>query len=103
MRVLIITNHLAIGIDLSNFKVLINYDVPTLTMSGERHGDSDTYLHRITRIARPGVKGIAITLYDRDIQKTYFDEIMNYFGSQDKVKVFEGPGHLADVLKKMNQ
>ncbi|TIA89897.1 hypothetical protein E3P99_01808 [Wallemia hederae] len=56
-KVLITTNVIARGIDISQVNMVINYDMPK-TASGEP--DSETYLHRIGRTGRFGRKGIAV-------------------------------------------
>jgi ATP-dependent RNA helicase DDX19/DBP5 len=103
VRVFITTNMLARGIDVPEVEIVINYDVPVLRIGNERHGDPETYLHRIGRAGRFGVQGIAITIYDRDEDKIYFDEIIDHFGMHDKVKVLDGPDHFAEVYKKMSE
>mmetsp|Transcript_19739 Transcript_19739/g.33913 ORF Transcript_19739/g.33913 Transcript_19739/m.33913 type:complete len:470 (+) Transcript_19739:42-1451(+) len=57
-KVLITTNVLSRGIDISQVTLVINYDVPF-----NKHGkpDPETYLHRIGRTGRFGKKGAAIT------------------------------------------
>jgi len=42
-------------------------------------GDAPTYLHRIGRTGRFGTKGVALTLYDRDLDKQHLDEILDYY------------------------
>lgn len=64
-KVLITTNVLARGIDVSSVSMVINYDVP-MKGPGERDADPETYLHRIGRTGRFGRVGVSITfIYDR--------------------------------------
>lgn len=62
-KVLITTNVIARGIDITQVNLVINYDLP-LTASGEP--DVETYLHRIGRTGRFGRKGVSINfVHDR--------------------------------------
>ena len=74
ISVIITTNLLARGIDVPEIQIVINFDVPTQTIDHQtrkRVGDAENYLHRIGRTGRFGTKGIAISLYDRDEDRTY--------------------------------
>lgn len=59
-KVLITTNVLARGIDVSTVSMVINYDIPMKGM-GEAMHDTETYLHRIGRTGRFGRVGVSIT------------------------------------------
>ena len=68
-RVLISTDLLARGIDISKVATVINYDLPQ---------DMETYLHRIGRSGRYGTRGVAISFITRgekyalrDLEKFY--------------------------------
>ncbi|KAI1000760.1 ATP-dependent RNA helicase [Podosphaera aphanis] len=64
-KVLITTNVLARGIDVSTVSMVINYDIP---MKGrfEDQADPETYLHRIGRTGRFGRTGVSISfVFDR--------------------------------------
>ncbi|KAI0134637.1 P-loop containing nucleoside triphosphate hydrolase protein [Xylariales sp. AK1849] len=64
-KVLITTNVLARGIDVSSVSMVVNYDVP-MKGPGEREPDPETYLHRIGRTGRFGRVGVSITfIYDK--------------------------------------
>ena len=65
---------------------MINYDVPAQGPRGGEHGDAENYMHRIGRTGRFGVKGIAVSIYDRDCDKKYLDEILAYYDMADKCK-----------------
>lgn len=78
-KVLITTNVLARGIDVSSVSMVINYDIPMKGM-GEREPDAETYLHRIGRTGRFGRVGVSISfVHDR---KSYnaLTEIANHYG-----------------------
>ncbi|KAF7724319.1 RNA helicase required for poly(A+) mRNA export [Apophysomyces ossiformis] len=62
-KVLITTNVLARGIDISQVSLIINYDMP-LTSAG--YPDPEVYLHRIGRTGRFGRSGVSINfVHDR--------------------------------------
>jgi ATP-dependent RNA helicase DDX19/DBP5 len=64
-KVLITTNVLARGIDVSSVSMVINYDIP-MKGFGDREPDPETYLHRIGRTGRFGRVGVSISfVYDR--------------------------------------
>ncbi|ORY68830.1 P-loop containing nucleoside triphosphate hydrolase protein [Pseudomassariella vexata] len=76
-KVLITTNVLARGIDVSSVSMVINYDVP-MKGPGEREADPETYLHRIGRTGRFGRVGVSITfIYDK---KSY--EALQYIAAK---------------------
>lgn len=66
-------------------------------------GDPENYLHRIGRTGRFGSKGIAVSLYDREEDKTCLDQIMDYYHMKDKLLPLEGPDHLFKLLEEINQ
>lgn len=41
--------------------------------------DYENYLHRIGRAGRFGRKGIAVTLYDDEVNERCFNEILEYY------------------------
>lgn len=78
-KVLITTNVLARGIDVSSVSMVINYDIPMKGM-GDAQPDPETYLHRIGRTGRFGRVGVSISfVYDR---KSYnaLSYISNLYG-----------------------
>ena len=83
-KVLISTNVLARGIDVSSVSMVVNYDVPDM-QTGPRApsvADPQTYLHRIGRTGRFGRVGVAVSFVSskQDWQKLM--EIQNYFGAE---------------------
>lgn len=58
-------------------------------------------MHRIGRTGRFGVKGIAVSIYDREEDKTYLDEILAYYDMADKCKPLGGPEHLKELLDEI--
>lgn len=102
VNVIITTNMLARGIDVPEIEIVINFDVPTLQpVNGIRKGDAESYLHRIGRTGRFGSKGLAVTIYDRDEDKKYLDEIMQHYSMESKLKKLEGPEHLKQLYEDL--
>ena len=92
VSVIITTNLLARGVDVPEIQIVINFDVPTQGNRGEpRTGDPENYLHRIGRTGRFGTKGIAISLYDRDEDREYLQQILDHYSMGDKMNVMESP------------
>ena len=87
INVLITTNMIARGIDVPQTELVINFDVPSMTIgkNGKRVADADTYMHRIGRAGRFGKPGIALTIYDREIDERNFNEIINSYKMKDLV------------------
>ena len=79
VNVFITTNMFGRYINVPEVKIMINFDVPTGDFgNGKRRGDPETYIKRIgllDRIARQFSKPIAVTIYDREEDKKYLDEI----------------------------
>ncbi|KAL2888854.1 ATP-dependent RNA helicase DBP5 [Ceratocystis lukuohia] len=64
-KVLITTNVLARGIDVSTVSMVINYDIP-MKGRGDAEPDPETYIHRIGRTGRFGRVGVSISfVYDK--------------------------------------
>ncbi|KAK0616074.1 P-loop containing nucleoside triphosphate hydrolase protein [Bombardia bombarda] len=77
-KVLITTNVLARGIDVSSVSMVINYDIP-MKGPGEREPDAETYLHRIGRTGRFGRVGVSISfVHDRRSYEA-LSQIANYY------------------------
>lgn len=76
-KVLITTNVLARGIDISSVTVVINFDLPT-TRNGR--ADPSTYLHRIGRTGRFGRTGVTISMVHDKKSFKVLKEIVDYFG-----------------------
>lgn len=83
-RVLITTEMYALGIDVEQVSVVLNYDLPT---------QPEIYLHRIGRTGRFGREGIAINFVTEDDWSMVTD-IQNFFN----VIVEELPANFADIL-----
>lgn len=59
-RVLVATDIAARGIDVENISHVVNFDIPNLP---------ETYVHRIGRTARAGLKGVSISLCSKEEHK----------------------------------
>jgi len=75
---------IARGIDVPETELVINYDVPAFSngKNGKRFADADTYMHRIDRFgrfSRFGRPGIALTIFDREIDQNYFNDIVDSY------------------------
>lgn len=93
INVLISTDIISRGIDVDLAQLVINYDVPSR--------NKETYLHRIGRCGRFGKPGIAVTIYDRDVDKESLDEIIKYYNMESKVNELKGADHLKDLLTQL--
>jgi ATP-dependent RNA helicase DDX19/DBP5 len=77
--VLITTNVLARGIDVSQVTLVINYDVP---IDHRGQPDPETYIHRIGRSGRFGRKGVAVNFVDTPKTKAAMEYIEQHYGHQ---------------------
>ncbi|KOS21568.1 ATP-dependent RNA helicase DBP5 [Escovopsis weberi] len=97
-KVLIATNVIARGIDVSTVSMVINYDIPMMGR-GDAEPDAETYLHRIGRTGRFGRVGVSISfVYDKksfdalsSIAETYGIDLVrldtdDWDDAEDKVK-----------------
>jgi ATP-dependent RNA helicase UAP56/SUB2 len=85
-------------------ELVINFDVPTLVGwgGGVLGGDPVSYLHRISRAGLFGTPGIALTLLEREEDKSYFDEIIEHLDMTKKVTELRDEEHLSEVYASMN-
>jgi|TARA_B110000305_G_C18799623_1_gene342044 hypothetical protein len=47
------------------------------------------------------VPGIALTIYDRDVDKKFIKDIVDHFKMESKVGELKGPEHLSELLKEL--
>ncbi len=78
-KVLITTNVLARGIDVSSVSMVVNYDIPMKGM-GDVQPDAETYIHRIGRTGRFGRVGVSITFVHDRASYSALAQIANHFG-----------------------
>eukprot|EP00959_Pyramimonas_sp_CCMP1952_P074160 1549759-Pyramimonas_sp.AAC.1 len=62
-KVLISTDVLARGIDVPAVTLVVNYELPAKGRRGEP--DMETYMHRIGRTGRFGLRGLAVNLVSK--------------------------------------
>ena len=103
ISVIITTNMLARGMDFPQVQIVINFDVPTQGPRDARVGDHESYLHRIGRTGRFGTPGIALTIYDREEEKAFLDQIMEHYGMQNKLKTMTASDQLKVLLEEINE
>lgn len=78
-KVLITTNVLARGIDVSTVSMVINYDIP-MKGRNDAEPDPETYLHRIGRTGRFGRVGVSISfVFDKKSYQALL-QIARHFG-----------------------
>ena len=103
INVLICTDLVSRGVDVPEAELVINFDVPTQNVKGKPIADVQTYLHRIGRAGRFGRKAVALTIWDRDVDKGYLDDIMNFYGFDDKtITGLQGADHLKEILREIS-
>lgn len=88
-KVLISTDVLSRGIDVPAVTLVINYELP---MGRNRQPECETYIHRIGRTGRFGLRGVAVNLITRQ-ERPALDEIQRYYRCEMK--------HLAGDLEEM--
>ena len=96
---LITTDLIARGIDVPEAQLVINFDVH----QRDKVAEPDTYLHRIGRTGRFGSNGIALTLYDREVDKECLDSIIKHYDMASKIKELQGADHLKQLLKELDE
>ena len=103
INVLITTNLIARGIDVPEADLVINFDVPALRINGKSVGDLETYQHRVGRCGRFGQQGIALTLWDRGIDKENLDSIISQYNNEMKIEELQGKDHLQLLLEEIRE
>jgi ATP-dependent RNA helicase DeaD len=96
IQLLIATDVAARGLDVEGVTHVFNYDIPQ---------DSESYVHRIGRTGRAGMKGLAITLYaskDRSMLDLIEDEL-NIRIHKQNAETLTNQNEQSDVQKKNTQ
>lgn len=78
-KILITTNVMSRGIDVSGVTLVINYDLP-INIENKKV-DCETYLHRIGRTGRMGKKGCAVNLIANGLDMDHLNFIKQKYGS----------------------
>lgn len=100
-KILIATDVLSRGFDVSQVTLVINYDVPV-----ERDGQTpnyETYLHRIGRSGRFGRRGYAFNLLCGREDETVMNRISNYFNKQIPVVNYDDDDSFEKILSESNK
>lgn len=103
INVVLTTNLLARGIDIPEIELVINFDVPKVSIKGQFKPDHENYLHRIGRAGRFGGKGIAVTIFDNDEDEQVFRKIIEHYHMQDKVRILDSPSQLKELIEKLEE
>lgn len=78
IRILVATDLVGRGIDISHVNVVVNYDMPQ---------SSDTYLHRVGRAGRFGTRGVSISFVDKDSE--VFGDVKRRFSIDSTIMEIE--------------
>ncbi len=98
--VLLTTNVLSRGIDITHVTYVINFDLPVEDRKGEL--DETTYLHRVGRTARFGRTGMAFTLVSSNLELDKLRVMEAKYGAPLAVlpRPSEQPDAFDEVVKK---
>ncbi|RMJ24498.1 hypothetical protein PHISP_04627 [Aspergillus sp. HF37] len=101
-KVLITTNVLARGIDVSTVSMVINYDIPELYQPSahKRTADVQTYLHRIGRTGRFGRVGVSISFVSNRDEWLMLNEIQEFFQTTIQLIDTNDWDEVEDIIKK---
>ncbi|KAL4884248.1 P-loop containing nucleoside triphosphate hydrolase protein [Aspergillus karnatakaensis] len=102
-KVLITTNVLARGIDVSTVSMVINYDIPEIHQQRpgvERQADFQTYLHRIGRTGRFGRVGVSISFVSNREEWNMLNQIQKYFNTDIQRIDTKDWDEVEDIIKK---
>mmetsp|Transcript_1994 Transcript_1994/g.5197 ORF Transcript_1994/g.5197 Transcript_1994/m.5197 type:complete len:508 (+) Transcript_1994:268-1791(+) len=97
-KILIATDVLARGFDVSQVTLVINYDIPV-----ERSAPTpayETYLHRIGRSGRFGRKGAAFNLTTGGLERKLVDQIASYYDHDIESVPHDDEDVFLEVLEK---
>uniref|UniRef100_A0A7S0WXR9 RNA helicase n=1 Tax=Chlamydomonas leiostraca TaxID=1034604 RepID=A0A7S0WXR9_9CHLO len=97
-KILISTDVLSRGFDVSQVTLVINYDVPV--ERDQRTPNYETYLHRIGRSGRFGRKGAAFNLIATGEDERIMNAISTYFNKTITEIEWDDEDKFMDVLKK---
>lgn len=96
-KVLITTNVLARGIDVSTVTLVVNFDLPVYPNGIS--ADPETYLHRIGRGGRFGRKGVSINFIHDAQSKKFNEELEKSFGRPIKPITLDDLDALENEIK----
>ena len=81
--ILLSSDLLSRGIDIDNVNLVVNYDLPCLTLNDKRQGDHVTYIHRSGKTGRYGYHGITINLIQSGQDFEFINQIQR--GVDEKI------------------
>lgn len=97
-KILISTDVLSRGFDVTQVTLVINFDVPTeRDLSVPAY---ETYLHRIGRSGRFGRKGAAFNLVTGEAEKRILNQISDYFKHEIPEVPYDDEDRFEEVLKE---
>lgn len=93
LRVLVATDVVGRGIDVSTISHIINFDLPAFC---------DDYVHRVGRTGRMGREGVAYSFVcsDEGPQLTRIEERINLLLKRDEIEGFKGSAPVIEVVDK---
>jgi ATP-dependent RNA helicase DeaD len=94
VRILVATDVVGRGIDVSSISHIVNYDIPQ---------SSDDYVHRVGRTGRMGREGIAYTFVTTEEggELTRIEILINRLLKRDEIEGFSAVGTVAPVRSAM--
>lgn len=104
-KIMVSTDVLSRGFDVSQISLVINFDPPVDEQRDERNrvvhrkAATETYMHRIGRSGRFGRKGAAFNLWEGDKEKKILDEIETHFQHRIVEVDYEDEDALEKILK----
>ena len=99
-KILIATNVMARGFDVSSVTLVVNYEPPTVRGDGQTP-DPETYMHRIGRSGRFGRKGAAFNLVTQNSKEVkVLDQISSHFHRDVKDVTYDDDDAFEEVLKE---
>ncbi|KAI5452949.1 RNA helicase required for poly(A+) mRNA export [Naganishia albida] len=100
-KVLITTNVIARGIDISQVTMVINYDIPTTGFGGQARADTETYLHRVGRTGRFGRQGVAINFISDANSYRWVQELQEDLGVEITAVKTQDYEEMEKILKSI--
>jgi len=96
-KVLIATDVLARGIDVPAVTLVVNFEMPTSWAQGRGEPDFETYMHRIGRTGRFGLRGVAVNFVSSQ-ERQLMESIKNFY--QCSIAQLSGDAEEMEALLK---
>ena len=98
INIILTTNILARGTDVPETTLVINFDVPRINADRKLVAE-EIYMGRVKKAGKMGVlTGIALTIYDNQIDEKKFNEIVDYYHLKNKVLPLDSGDHLRKLI-----